>query len=50
MREALSEYVAKHRHARITERLSEVYATGSGDADSFVSEAARRTLRKNEWR
>ncbi|MES2176717.1 MAG: ribbon-helix-helix protein, CopG family [Gemmatimonadota bacterium] len=47
--EALAEYVAKHRHAEVTERLNAVYAVEDGRPDSFLVEAARRTLATNEW-
>lgn len=49
MREALAEYVAKHKHARITERLNEVYAAEDGVLDPAVREAARQTLRRSQW-
>ena len=45
---ALAEYVAKHQSRKVSERLDEVYATES-NADPFVREAARRTLRRSEW-
>ncbi len=47
--EALAEYVAKHRHAEVTERLNAVYALDDGRLDPFLVEAARRTLATNEW-
>jgi metal-responsive CopG/Arc/MetJ family transcriptional regulator len=49
VQEALSEYVAKHKHARVTERLNEVYAVQDGSLDGFMREAARRTLKRSEW-
>jgi metal-responsive CopG/Arc/MetJ family transcriptional regulator len=49
VREALAEYVAKHKHARITERLNEVYAAEDGVLDPAVREAARQTLRRSQW-
>ena len=47
--EALAEYVAKHRHAKVTERLNAVYAVEDGRLDPDLIEAARRTLATNEW-
>lgn len=47
--EALAEYVAKHRHSEVTERLNAVYAVEDGGLDSYLVEAARRTLATNEW-
>ncbi|MEO7520521.1 MAG: type II toxin-antitoxin system VapB family antitoxin [Gemmatimonas sp.] len=47
--EALAEYVAKHRHAEVTERLNAVYAVEDGRLDPYLAEAARRTLAANEW-
>jgi metal-responsive CopG/Arc/MetJ family transcriptional regulator len=49
VREALAEYVAKHRHAKITERLNAVYARDAKTIDPFVAEAARLTLMRSEW-
>ena len=47
--EALAEYVAKHRHAEVTERLNAVYAVEDGRLEPDLVEAARRTLARNEW-
>lgn len=47
--EALAEYVAKHRHAEVTERLNAVYAVEDGRLDPDLVEAARRILATNEW-
>ena len=47
--EALAEYVAKHRHAGVTERLNAVYGVEGGRLDAGLAEAARRTLATNEW-
>lgn len=49
VQEALSEYVAKHKHARVTERLNEVYAVEDSSLDAFGREAARQTLKRTEW-
>lgn len=49
VQEALSEYVAKHRHARVTERLNEVYAVEDSSLDDFGREAVRQTLKRSEW-
>ncbi|MEP7002672.1 MAG: ribbon-helix-helix domain-containing protein [bacterium] len=47
--EALAEYVAKHRHAEVTEWLNAVYAVDDGRLDPSLVEAGRRTLAANEW-
>lgn len=49
VREALGEYIAKHKHARVTERLNEVYAVENSSLDDFGREAARQTLKRSEW-
>jgi metal-responsive CopG/Arc/MetJ family transcriptional regulator len=49
IREALAEYVAKHRHSRVTERLNAVYSTGDSALDPPLRAAAGRTLRRSEW-
>ena len=49
VREALSEYLAKHKHARVTERLNQVYAVEDGTLDAGMREAARQTLLRSEW-
>lgn len=47
--EALSEYVAKHRRSRITERLDAVYSTEAPTVDEPIRAAQRRVLKRNEW-
>jgi metal-responsive CopG/Arc/MetJ family transcriptional regulator len=49
VREALAEYVAKHRHAKITERLNKVYATEDSSLDAFTEELTRQTMKRSEW-
>jgi len=44
---ALSEYVAKHRDAKVTEQLNTVYAAPA--TDPAVRTAARQTLDRYEW-
>lgn len=46
--EALAEYVAKHRHAKVTERLNAVYGVEDGRLDPALAELQRRTLRKSD--
>lgn len=47
--EALAEYVAKHRHAEVTERLNAVYAVEDGRLDPGLAELQRQTLLRSEW-
>jgi len=47
--EALSEYVAKHRGTRVTERLNEVYAAEKSALDPDLRVAQRRTLKRSQW-
>jgi metal-responsive CopG/Arc/MetJ family transcriptional regulator len=49
VQEALGEYIARHRHSRVTERLNEVYAVEESTLDDFGREAARQTLKRSEW-
>jgi metal-responsive CopG/Arc/MetJ family transcriptional regulator len=46
---ALAEYVAKHRTARVTERLNAVYATESSRIDPSIEKAQRRRAKGAEW-
>ena len=46
--EALAEYVAKHRHADVTERLNAVYAVEDGRLDPGLAELQRQTLLRSE--
>ena len=46
---ALQEYVAKHAPDEVTETLNQVCADVGCEADSFVSAASRRTLKRTEW-
>jgi hypothetical protein len=45
----VAEYQAKHRDRDVTERLNQVYADESGEADPFLREAGARTLARDEW-
>ena len=47
--EALAEYVAKHRTARVTERLNAVYSSEEATVDEGVQKAQRRTLKRSDW-
>ena len=47
--EALAEYVAKHRTARVTERLDAVYSSESAAVDEPVKRAQRRVVKRSEW-
>ena len=46
---ALAEYVAKHRSAKISERLDAVYAAEEGRVDRSLSRAQRQVLERSEW-
>ncbi|HEY2853189.1 MAG TPA: ribbon-helix-helix domain-containing protein [Gemmatimonadaceae bacterium] len=47
--EALAEYVAKHRHSRVTEQLDAVYAAEPAQVDEAVSRAQRRVVKRSDW-
>lgn len=46
---ALSEFVAKHQAARVTERLNAVYGVQSGRVDPDVRRHQRRVAGQKEW-
>lgn len=47
---ALSEFIAKHRAAKISERLDAVYAADDSRVDSSLAAAQRRTTRgTTQW-
>ena len=46
---ALAEYVAKHRAAKISERLDAVYAAEEARVDRSLSRAQREVLEQSEW-
>ena len=46
---ALAEYVAKHRTARVTERLNAVYGVESSRVDESIDKAQRRRVNRSEW-
>ena len=47
--QALTEYVAKHRTSRVTERLNVVYASEEATVDEELQKAQRRAVRRSEW-
>jgi metal-responsive CopG/Arc/MetJ family transcriptional regulator len=47
--EALAEYVAKHRHGRVTEQLDAVYTAEPSAVDEPVRRAQRRVLKRSDW-
>jgi metal-responsive CopG/Arc/MetJ family transcriptional regulator len=47
--DALKEYVARHAPEDVTEAMNQVCGKLGDAKDPFVSEAARRTLERNEW-
>jgi len=46
---ALAEFVAKHRAAKISERLDAVYAAEESRMDRSLSRAQREVLERSEW-
>jgi metal-responsive CopG/Arc/MetJ family transcriptional regulator len=46
---ALTEFVAKHRTSRVTERLDAVYGAEPQSADALLHRAARRRVSESEW-
>ena len=46
---ALAEYLAKHRTAKVTERLDAVYATEPSKLDKATRRAQRRIVARSEW-
>ncbi|HJS44488.1 MAG TPA: hypothetical protein VJ755_13540 [Gemmatimonadales bacterium] len=46
---ALTEYLAKHRTARVTERLNEVYASEPSRLDEGARRGQRRVAKRSEW-
>ncbi len=47
--QAVEAYVRSQQDTDVTERLNAVYTGEAEEPDSFVAEAARRTLRRNDW-
>lgn len=46
---AVAEYVAKHRDAKVTERLNAVYAAERSDLDPAIRKGQRRSVGRSEW-
>jgi metal-responsive CopG/Arc/MetJ family transcriptional regulator len=46
---AVAEYLAKHRAAKVTERLNAVYATERSHLDAATRRAQRRSVARSEW-
>ena len=46
---ALAEFVAKHRAAKISERLDAVYGSEDSTLDPAASSAQRRLLKRSNW-
>jgi len=46
---AVTEYLAKHRHADVTAKLNIVYADDTGKLDPGVHRAQARSVRRAEW-
>ncbi|SPE41180.1 conserved hypothetical protein [Candidatus Sulfopaludibacter sp. SbA3] len=47
--EAAREYVARHASEEVTDAMNRVCDAVGGQADPFVSGAARRILEQSEW-
>lgn len=46
---ALTEFLAKHRSSKISERLNAVYSAEEGRVDAATAKAQRAVLRRSEW-
>jgi metal-responsive CopG/Arc/MetJ family transcriptional regulator len=46
---ALTEFMAKHRTSKISERLDAVYAAEDSRVDTATARTQRKTLRRSEW-
>jgi len=46
---ALTEFIAKHRGSKISERLDAVYAAEESRVDAATARAQRKVLRRSEW-
>ncbi len=46
---AVEEYVGEHRHARVREKLDELYSTESSAVDSSLLDAQAASLPEEEW-
>ena len=46
---ALAEFIAKHRTAKVTERLNAVYASEPSQLDETTRRAQRRIVGRSEW-
>lgn len=46
---ALAEYLARHRTAKVTERLNAVYASEPSQLDKATHRAQRRIVARSEW-
>jgi hypothetical protein len=46
---AAAEYVARHRDAKVAERLNAVYGAESHSRDPALRRAAKRTLGRSKW-
>lgn len=46
---ALTEFLARNRTSRVTERLNAYYSVEDSRLDAGLGEVARRTLNRSEW-
>lgn len=47
--QAVAEYVAKHRDAKVTERLNAIYGAQPRRSDAAVRRVAQRTFNRSDW-
>ena len=47
--DALTEFIARHKGGRVTERLDAIYATDPGNIDDKFKTGQRRVLRRDAW-
>ena len=46
---AVAEFIAKHRADKVTERLNDVYSTGTSGMDPLLTRAQKRVSTPGEW-
>lgn len=46
---AVAEFIAKHREDKVTERLDNVYGTGTSRMDPLLMRAQKRVSIRGEW-
>jgi metal-responsive CopG/Arc/MetJ family transcriptional regulator len=46
---ALTDFIAKHRSSKVTERLDAVYAAEESHVEPALRRAQRRAVKRSEW-